>query len=408
MLDRHNPEAKELVASAQDMIPHLRERALECQTSGRIPESSMQEMLERRLFDITKPKRYGGLELGWDVFAEVAIRISAGCGSSGWVYSVLAQHPLFANRIGIDFMDEAWGENPDALFAATKFQNGTGAFKKVDGGYLGYGISTFGSGSLHSDWVLEGGAPVEGSDEKVICMVPVRDLEIRDTWNPDGLEGTGSHHVKLDGCFIPAHRARSPGKPPSGGIVDAPLYRTTGLGVPFGLSVVLIGIAMNALEIFAEDMKHRKSRDGTRIADLQSLQMRVGESAAEIDAATNSVRMHLKALMETLKSLPPPTGAGGYEHGKWPDYIGMGIENGKWPAPGTGDDSPHLGLANSFAAQLAYSAIQRLAYAAGASQLDRDNALHRCFRDATAGVRQYGINWDVARTRAGQSFLGVN
>lgn len=405
MLDTVSPQPEDLIAAAHALIPRLRERASECERLGRIPEDSIQELHELRLFDIAKPKRYGGLELGWDVFAEVAIKIATGCGSTGWVFSVLGQHPLLANRIGKDFMDEAWGKNPNALFATTKFQEGSGAFRKVDGGYLGHGISTFGSGCLHSDWVLVGGAPVENSDKVVMCMVPVEDLEIMDTWNPDGLEGTGSHHVKLDGCFVPDHRAKVPGRAPSGGVVDAPQYRTTGLGVPFGLSVVLIGIAMNALELFTSSMKNRKSRDGQRIADLQSLQMRVGEAAVEIDAAASLVRVHLRRLMETLASLPPPTGGGGYEHGKWPDYTGQGIVEGQWPAPGTGDDSPHLGVANSFAAQLAYSAVQKLSYAAGASQLDRNDDLLRCFRDSAAGVRQYGINWDVARTRAGRSFL---
>jgi len=400
------PDPQDLIDAAHSLIPKLRERSEACEAAGRVPDESIQEMIDLRLFDITKPKAYGGFEMGWDTFGEVAIKIGSGCGSTGWVFSVLGQHPLLANRIGRDLMDEIWTDNPNALIAATKWQSGS--LKKVEGGYIGSGVSTFGSGCLHSEWVVIGGAPVEDSDEVVGAILPMEDVEILDTWHPDGLVGTGSHHIKLDNAIIPDHRARVPGKKPSGGIIDAPLYRTTGLGVPFGLSTVLAGVAIHALEIFCDGMRDRRSRDGSRIADIQSLQMRVGESAAEIEAALALIRTHLKGLMKTLEGLPAPTGAGGYEHGKWPDLTGQGIVDGAWPAAGTGDDSAHIATANSHAAQLAYSAIERLSYAAGASQLDHTNPLLRCLRDATAGTRQYGINWDVARTRSGKSFLGVS
>ena len=400
------PSPDQLIESAHDMIPGLRERALECDQSGRIPEATIRELIDNNLFNITKPCRYGGYEMGWDVFGEVVMKIGSGCASTGWVFSVLGQHPLLANRIGIDVMDEIWNDNPDALIAATKHQSGT--FKKVDGGYVGSGISTFASGCLHSDWVLVGGAPVEDSDEVLGPMLPIGDVEIMDSWHSIGLNGTGSHHIKYEDIFVPDHRARSPKKPPSGGIIDAPLYRTTGLGVPFGLSTVLVGLAAGALEIFAEKMKSRKSRAGVSVADFQSLQMRIGESAAEIDAARSLIRSHLKSLMETVENAPAPTGSGGFEHGTWPDQAGKGIENHNWPKRGTGDDSAHIALANSYAATMAHNAIERLSYAAGASDLSMEDALLRCLRDSTAGIRQYGINWDIARTRAGRSFLELD
>jgi len=404
-IEKNIPQPEELIEAAHSMIPKLRERALECDRSGRLPDETIQEFIDNRLFQITKPKKYGGFEMGWDVFGEVVMKIGCGCASSGWVFSVLGQHPLLVNRIGIDAMDEIWGENPDALIAASKHLSGS--FKKVDGGYVGTGISTFASGSLHADWVIVGGAPVDDTDEILGPVMRISEVEIMDSWNSIGLNGTGSHHIKYDNVFVPDHRSRTPGKPPSGGIVDSPLYRTTGLGVPFGLSTVLVGLASGALEIFADKMKSRQSRAGVNIADLQSIQMRIGESAAEIDAARSLIRSHLKSLMEVVENAPPPTGSGGFEHGVWPDQAGQGVEDHHWPQRGTGDDSAHIALANSFAATLAHSAIERLSYAAGAMDLTMENDLLRCLRDSTAGIRQYGINWDVARTRAGKSFLGL-
>ena len=81
MLDNRTPEPDHLIAAAHDMIPRLRDRASECERTARIPEETIQELIDLRLFDITKPKRYGGLEMGWDVFGEVAIKIATGCGA---------------------------------------------------------------------------------------------------------------------------------------------------------------------------------------------------------------------------------------------------------------------------------------------------------------------------------------
>ncbi len=398
---------EQLIAAAHDMIPRLRERAIECDQSGRIPDATIQELIDNKLFEITKPQRYGGYEMGWDVFGEVVMKIGSGCASSGWVFSVLGQHPLLVNRIGIGVMDEIWNENPNALIAASKHLSGT--YTKTEGGYIGSGISTFASGCLHSDWIIVGGAPVENSDEVIGFVLPKSDVTVLDSWNSIGLNGTGSHHIELKNVFIPDHRVRYPGKAPVGGIIDSPLYRTTGLGVPFGLSTVLTGVATGALEIFVNKMNARKSRAGQSVTDFQSIQMRIGESAAEIDAGRSLIRSHLLGLMETLERAPAATGSGGFEHGVWPDQAGAGFdENGHWPKRGTGDDSPHIALANSYSAQLAYSAIERLSYAAGAADLSIKDPLLRCLRDATAGSRQYGINWDIARTRGGKSFLGLD
>ena len=366
----------------------------------------MEELKDARLFDITKPRRFGGLEMGWDTFSEVAIKIGAGCGSTGWVFSVLGQHPLLVNRIGIDCMEEIWSENRDALIAATKWQSGS--LRKADGGYRGSGISTFGSGCLHSEWVVIGGAPVEDSDEVVGAVLPMGDIEILDSWRTDGLVGTGSHHIRLGRRLHPRSPGAGAGQAARGaGSSTRPSTAPPASACRSACRRCSPASPCTPSRSSATTMRDRKSRDGARIADIQSVQMRIGESAAEIDAALALIRSHMRSLMATLEGLPPPTGAGGYEHGKWPQLTGKGIAGGEWPAPGTGDDSAHIATANSMTARLAYSAVERLSYAAGADRLDHDDPLLRCLRDATAGVRQYGINWDVARTRSGKSFLGV-
>lgn len=386
------PTADQLISRALAMVPTLRERAARCESEGRIPEETIQEIQDAGLFNMAKPKCYGGYEMGWDKFNEVTLALASGCGSTGWIFSVVGLHPLLANRFGIDLLDDIWGVKQDSLLASSKHISGS--FKRVDGGYIGSGISTFSSGSLHSNWILIGGAPVEGEDYSIGAVVPAEEVEILDTWDVIGLAGTGSRDIKFDDVFVPQHRTRGPGHKPWGGIVDAPIYRISAPGGPFSLSTVLLGIAQGALDQFIENMKNRSSRFGAKVTDFQSLQMRVGESAAEIDAAKALMRTHSKAIMERLEKAPPPTGEGGFQAGA---QVGPMSE-----------DAAYGMLGNAFVAQLSLSAVDRIFYAAGASELTKDGSLQRSYRDILAGSRQFGLNWDIARTRGGKALLGMN
>ena len=183
-----------------------------------------------------------------------------------------------------------------------------------------------------------------------------------------GLAGTGSHDFRFRDAFIPAHRTWFPGKPPHGEALDGPLFRTPYLGGPFALPSVVLGIAIAGLEHFAALTQGRPARQGGGLADLQSMQMRIGESAVEIDAALALLRVKLKEMMATLSGNPPDSGgeravlpAGGVSHG-------------------------HDLAVSSFIAHTAYGALNRLMIAAGAGQLAASEPFQRCFRDALAGI----------------------
>ena len=388
---RDTPTPDELKQRALALVPEIRERAARCEADRRIPEETMRSLHETGLFNVIKPRAYGGYEMGWDVFCELTMILSRACGSTGWVYGVVGQHALIMNRFGIDAMDDIWRENPDALMSSSKHIKGS--FKKVDGGYAGSGVSTFSSGCLHSDWVLIGGAPVDGEDGAIGAIVKQSEIEILDTWDALGLAGTGSHDIKFDNVFVPGHRVRSPGRKPSGGIIDMPAFRVTAPGGPFSLASVMVGLARGAVDDFVETTRSRSSRFGAQIGDFQSMQMRIGEAAVEVDAAETLLRSHVKKVMAQLEKAPPPTGAGGI------DFSPGG--NAPFP-PARG---PEI-LANAFVAQLALKAIDRVFYAAGASQMVGGGFLQRCFRDAQTGSRQFGLNWDIARTNGGRALLG--
>ncbi len=379
------PSAAELIAAARDLVPYLRAQAAQCEIDRRVSDATIAKLHAAGLFKLVKPKRYGGYELGWDVFSEAVIAIASGCGSTGWVYSVVGGHAPVVVRFGTKFLDEFWGDKPETL--ASSCRRGSGSIKPVAGGYRGSGTGVYSSGCLNAEWVIVEGIPVEGENRAITAVIPRSDIEILDTWRVMGLAGTGSHDLRFDDIFIPDHRTWFPGKKPVGEALDGPLFRTSYLGGPFALPSVVLGVAIAGLEHFAAMTHQRSSRIGGGAAEQQSMQMRLGEAAVEVDAALALLRVKLKEMMAVLSdekvdqsgvaSMLPP---GGVAH-RYDQAV------------------------SGFIAHTGYQALNRLMEAAGAGQLAISAPFQRCFRDALAGTQQPSTNWDNGRTMGGREVL---
>jgi alkylation response protein AidB-like acyl-CoA dehydrogenase len=379
------PGAAEMIAAARDLTPYLRAQAAQCEAERRVSDATIAKLHAAGLFKLVKPLRYGGYQLGWDVFSEAVITIASGCGSTGWVYSVVGGHAPVVVRFGTRFLDEFWGDKPEAL--ASSCRRGRGSIKPVAGGYRGSGTGVYSSGCLNADWVIVEGIPVEGENRTVTAVIPRGDIEILDTWKVIGLAGTGSHDLRFEDIFIPDHRSWFPGKPPVGEALDGPLFRTPYLGGPFALPSVVLGIAIAGLEHFAAMTHQRSSRQGGGAAEQQSMQMRLGEAAVEVDAALALLRVKLKEMMAVLS-------------GESVDQSGVAAV-----LPPGGVASRYDQAASGFIAHTAYQALNRLMEAAGAGQLAISAPFQRCFRDALAGTQQPSTNWDNGRTMGGRELL---
>lgn len=377
------PSAEEVIAGAFALQPALRERAAACEAASSVPEPTIRELVDAGLFKVLKLRRYGGHEMGWAVFCEAVMAIAASCGSTGWVYSVVAGHAAVVNRFGTTLLDELWGTNPDALISSCR--RGDGALERVAGGYRGSVTGLFSSGCDHADWIIVDAVPVRGESQTLTIVVPIADMEILDTWKPLGLAGTGSKDVRFTDAFVPDHRVWFPGKAPDGELLQSPSFRTPHqLGHPIGLSTPLLGIAMAGLDVFIDLTLPRRSRGGVRLAEAEHVQLKLAESAAEIEAALALIRHRLKQWMAYARDEPHAT------------------PHGVLPAGGTPDADL---LVSAFVARSAYSALDRLMQVVGAHQLNRDAPFQRAFRDVLAGIQQPNNSWDLGRIAAGRALF---
>jgi len=370
-----NPTPEQLVERARLFIPTLKQRASQCEQGRQMPVDTFNDYKKAGILNLCKPAAFGGYEYGWDVLCEIAYELGRGCGSSAWVYSVLAEHNQTVATYPLEAQQDVWGDDPDTCTASG---NSPGAdMKEVDGGWEITGQLNYSSGCDFADWHLTGMA-IGGRPLKI--LVPQSECEVIDNWHVVGLAGTGSKDIKMEKVFIPHHRTIPIGE--KGPWFDHnPVFRLPQWSVnPYSLVAVTIGVAQGALDNFIEDIQTRVSRFGSKVGEFQSLQLRIAESAAEIDAAKRIMLGNLKETMEILEESEELS-------------VEVRARNKRDMA---------------YCPMLAAKAVNRLFYAAGAGGLFLSETIQRSFRDVHAGSKQIALNWDINGTTYGKVALGLD
>jgi alkylation response protein AidB-like acyl-CoA dehydrogenase len=133
------------------------------------------------------------------------------------------------------------------------------------------------------------------------------------------------------------------------------------------------------LESFLDSLRERRNAFGAKVADFQSLQLRVAESSAQIDAASalaDNAVAHLQAAAASGAAL---TRAQNLKLQRDAAYIG----------------------------KLCAAAVARLAEAQGAGGLAADNLLNIAQADLKGTLSHLTMGWDANATPYGRYLLGV-
>ena len=378
-------DAAEARRIAAELAPAIGARAVETQALRSVPADSIRELQASGLFGIVTPKRFGGSELGMDATLEATIEIAAACGSTGWVYGVLAGHTWLTTKFPVAAQEEVFA-NPHVLIASL-IRLGGSAPERVAGGYAWRGAKgKFCSGIDHAHWVLAGGVvrEADGSDVQRYFLLPRSEIEIVDDWYTAGLRGTGSKSIVVRDAFIPEHRsvtfaAMLDGTAP-GGEIHGSYYRLPfQLVWPLSLPGTAIGTARAALAAYAGMVEAKLgalSEEG--IAEQSPSFVRIADAAARIDAAELVLLTNARRLNE-LRSNDQVTPALRARYRR---------------------DS-------AFAVQEARHATNMLFEASGGSGVYESGAMERIWRDNNVSAAHIGFSWDGAATAYGRETLGL-
>jgi resorcinol 4-hydroxylase (FADH2) len=392
------PDLPELLSRAREIAQLVRARARQTELDRRVSDEVVERMRKAELFRILQPQAYGGFEYGFDVFAQIVTVIAGGCGSSGWVYGLLASHQWLAACFPAQAQDEFWSD-PGALAAGSYPPVGQGV--AVSGGYKLSGSWSFCSGCDNGHWLYLGGVMQEPATQESAIqvpaapktgffLVPTKECTIEDNWHTMGLAGTGSKNIIVADVFVPSHRTVSfaellAGAAPGTRVHANPIYRQSFLSVlPSTIVAPVLGMAEAALAHFLDISKARITRGavtgGNRaMADLTTIQMRVAEASALIDAARLLMFRDLAEAQTT-------------------------VERGE-------QMSPQFRLRNrrdqAFCVRLSVQAVDAVFLAAGGQGLFLDSPLQRIWRDTHAAASHISLNWDSTGTMYGEHLLGL-
>jgi 3-hydroxy-9,10-secoandrosta-1,3,5(10)-triene-9,17-dione monooxygenase len=369
----------DLWQKAEALLPKLKERAPKCEELRRLPDDTLREFHDAKLFRIHQPRRVGGAELEFAAVVTYGALFASVCASTAWNWVNFAAHHMMLGMFPPQAQDEIWGRSRDALIASS-FVFPAGKARKVQDGYMLSGRWPFSSGVDPSEWnMLAGLARLDDNlpPEQRIFLLPRAQYKVIDTWFAGGLRGTGSKDVELAEVFVPEHMtlavAETKGGPTPGSAVNP--------GMLFQLPVfalfpyMLSGVALGIAEGLIENYKPASGKmTGARVAEIQSTQIRLAEATAY---ARISRLVQLSNCREAEEKLPDLKTKARYR------------------------------LEGAYAVDWAVRAVDVMFGLYGAAGLYESGPVARAFRDAHAVKQHFSFNTDIAGTTYGRVALGL-
>jgi len=374
----------ELWRRAESLLPRLKERAQKCEELRRLPDETLRDFHDAKLFRIHQPKRVGGAELEFSAVVTYGALFARECASTAWNWVNFAAHHMMLGMFPREAQDEIWGKSVDALIASS-FVFPAGRARKVQDGYVLSGRWPFSSGVDPSEWnMLAGLARLDENlpPEQRIFMVPRAQYKVIDTWFAGGLRGTGSNDVEVSEVFVPEHMtlavADTKGGPTPGSAANpAPLFQLPVFALfPYMLSGVALGIAEGLID---EYRPGAGKMTGARVAEIQSTQIRLSEATAYARASRLIQESNCNEAQRLISS------------NQVPDM----------------KTKARYRLEGAYAVEWAVRAVDVMFGLYGAGGLYESGHVPRAFRDAHAVKQHFSFNTDIAGTTYGRVALGL-
>jgi 3-hydroxy-9,10-secoandrosta-1,3,5(10)-triene-9,17-dione monooxygenase len=284
----------DVVAKAAALRVTLRERAKETDSLAKLPESTVADLEKARLFEITTPRRYGGLQLDVRTFMDAMVELGRGDASVSWAATLVNINNWFIATLFPPQVSEEVFAKPGARVAAV-LQPRSCKVHKVSGGFLiEEGLWPFNSGVYHAHWDMLG-FPVrdEAGGYLALAVLPISDVQILDDWDTIGIRGSGSSSVAVRDVFVPdirVSRADSAqfGRYKSTQLEHEWLYRAA--FTPLAQIIIAfpaLGAGLAALDVFMEQLPRRAitASPYMKQGEAPITHLQLGEASAKIDAA---------------------------------------------------------------------------------------------------------------------------
>jgi len=385
--DQDGHDRAALMARAAGIRALLESNAAQTDSLRRLPDENVKALNDTGLCRLLVPRRFGGAETSVRTFVEVIAEIGRGCGSTAWVASLVNVCAWLAGLFPDRAQRDIWGDDPHAWAAGSLAPNGEAV--PVEGGWRVTGRWPWASGCLHAQWAACGihiKDDGDGSGGVGLCLMPMRDLQVEETWFMAGMKGTGSNTIVGTGVFVPEHRFLPYAQAFAGTYrtehTDEALYRVALVPVTvLILAGAQLGVARAALDYViarapARGITHTHFRAQTESAGFQML---VADAAMRIDSAF----LHAFRAADDLDAAAAANGQ--------LDLVGRA----------------RVRADTALVAKHCREAVELLVQAHGTSSLADANPLQRRWRDIHTASHHAITEWQVNLEVYGKALLGV-
>lgn len=298
--------------SIQNLLPAIRTRRQEIEQARRMPRDLVDELRQTGMFSLSVPRAIGGKEASPLDIMRAIETVATADGSTGWCAMI-----AIGNNVAAGYMSESGAReifvDPNLPSAGIAAPAGTAI--REDGGIRVSGRWPFASGITHSDWVWAGCLVTEDGrprmtphgPEIVHAWLPVKDVEIHDTWHVSGLCGTGSNDFSARDVFVPEQRTFALLDP--SGHRPEPLYQMPPLSLfVFQLVSVSLGIARSALDELNEHAQAKvPSLYTTVLADKPVAQVELARAEAALGGARSFLYETVDGMWQSVRTGQAPT-----------------------------------------------------------------------------------------------------
>ncbi|MFE0457554.1 acyl-CoA dehydrogenase family protein [Streptomyces sp. NPDC058914] len=242
----------ELVARALALVPVLRANAERTEHQRRVAPENLERLRGSGLLRLTTPRTRGGFGASIRTQVKVGLTLGRGCPSTAWVAGIFNGVRPMTLMLSDAAREEFYREGPDVTVCSVASVHGEAV--RTEGGVRFSGTWAVASGCEDARWALLG-IPLPdtagGPPSAATVLVPLEDLEVKDTWHVAGMRGTGSQSLVADGVPVPEHRVISATVAPGGG-AGAGFPAALKIGATLNLLAPVIGAALGGLDTVRE------------------------------------------------------------------------------------------------------------------------------------------------------------
>lgn len=290
--------AEQGVEDLDRVVETIEQRVSDIRSERRLPDEVRAAVRSTGLNRIAIPTELGGDAGPPAAMAAIIERIATADGSAGWCAAIGAGSNVFAGYVPRDAAADIWRDvdaDNAAMFAPVGRLEARGDALQLHGRW------PFVSNCLHSTWIglgtLVDPATAVAPPGPRLVFVPADRATVHDTWDTDGMRGTGSHDVSVDGAPVDLAHSCSFADAPwaTGPLWRIPLFNVL---VP-PVAAVFVGIARGSLDAIYEMIADSgASPRGALIDDDVAL-----ADIAHAEAMLGGARAAFYSSMEELWSL---------------------------------------------------------------------------------------------------------